>query len=310
MTMQVKVRPFRPLALSLRLSASALLVVGLHASETTFPPTTVEVDLVFPRNESYAPSALFPIVFAFQNPALIPSLYPYLSFDVWYLDNLTAPPLLSDPVDLRQVNFFADGPTYVYKWIRQLNASDNGSPLPLRLMWSFDTTNCSGGGLAAAALPNSRAVDFTVKDGAGAPNLAMTPASSSNTTALCAAAGLSYFAFNVTGTVPAPEPSLGDLHPNRTTCAVLSDQQPYVVGNPCAAQLGSAAASSISAAITSAECGSYLALMGSAVVSCPPSSTATAKSAARWASGSRDQRLWHMAFLSAFWIVFLCYLYM
>src|SRR3978361_1099068 len=32
-------------------------------------PQTVEIDLIFPRNETYAPTAYFPIVFAIQNYA-------------------------------------------------------------------------------------------------------------------------------------------------------------------------------------------------------------------------------------------------
>lgn len=53
--------------------ASLLGAVG--AGAITFP-ATVEVDLVFPRNDTYTPAALIPIVFAIQNAQLAASLDP------------------------------------------------------------------------------------------------------------------------------------------------------------------------------------------------------------------------------------------
>lgn len=68
--------------------ASVLLAVLLpvvllgvaRVGATTFP-ATVEVDLIFPRNDTYGPSVLFPIVFAIQNIALAPSLDPSIDFE-------------------------------------------------------------------------------------------------------------------------------------------------------------------------------------------------------------------------------------
>jgi hypothetical protein len=65
-------RPNMPFFSLVALLPVVLLWVVVQADPTTFP-ATVEVDLIFPRNDTYAPSALFPIVFAFQNAALAPS---------------------------------------------------------------------------------------------------------------------------------------------------------------------------------------------------------------------------------------------
>ena len=41
----------------------ALLCWAVQIGTATFP-ATVEVDLIFPQNETYAPTAIFPLVFA------------------------------------------------------------------------------------------------------------------------------------------------------------------------------------------------------------------------------------------------------
>jgi len=55
-------------------------------AQSTFP-TTVEMDLIFPRNETYAPMDITPIVFAFRNSPGWTSLVPQLS---WRLINISS----------------------------------------------------------------------------------------------------------------------------------------------------------------------------------------------------------------------------
>jgi hypothetical protein len=45
----------------------------------------LEVDLVFPRNDTYAPTDSFPVVFAFQNAQLARYLNPRIDFLLWNL---------------------------------------------------------------------------------------------------------------------------------------------------------------------------------------------------------------------------------
>ncbi|KAJ5987856.1 hypothetical protein N7481_003066 [Penicillium waksmanii] len=47
----------------------------------------LEVDLVFPRNETYSPTEWFPIVFAFQNAERARYLNPGITYTFWDLDN-------------------------------------------------------------------------------------------------------------------------------------------------------------------------------------------------------------------------------
>ena len=64
-----------------------LLQLRCCAAKITFP-TTVEVDLVFPRNDTYAPSAIFPVVLAVHNAHAAVALDPNIR---WYIDRITPP---------------------------------------------------------------------------------------------------------------------------------------------------------------------------------------------------------------------------
>ncbi|KAF4439700.1 hypothetical protein F53441_12511 [Fusarium austroafricanum] len=44
---------------------------------------TLEIDLVFPRNETYSPTPMFPLVFSYRNPQLIPLLRPFILYQIW-----------------------------------------------------------------------------------------------------------------------------------------------------------------------------------------------------------------------------------
>lgn len=58
------------------------LLVWLSIAEVSYP-TTVEFDIIFPRNDTYAPTDLMPFIFAFQNPLVLPDLIQTLDFSVF-----------------------------------------------------------------------------------------------------------------------------------------------------------------------------------------------------------------------------------
>jgi hypothetical protein len=252
-------RPNIPFFSLVALLPVVLLWVVVQADPTTFP-ATVEVDLIFPRNDTYAPSALFPIVFAFQNAALAPSLDPGFELDLWDLTslNLTG---YSPALDLAWTNFSGSDPKYVYTFVTHPKASS------YRLEWAFGAGNCSdqGGTVELGGGFRSNSVEFTIQNGAQPPDLVAATAGAS-------CSNMSHFAFNLTGTLDIAVPAQYD---GRNTCAVFSDVQSLVAGNPCAVQVGSATASSISAALTATAC-----VAVSPVVSCPPTKNV--------ASGGRD----------------------
>ena len=49
------------------------------------PP--LKIDLIFPRNETYNPSPMFPIIFSYGNPEMIPLFEPIISYTVWNPSN-------------------------------------------------------------------------------------------------------------------------------------------------------------------------------------------------------------------------------
>lgn len=222
---------------------AALLLWMTHAGANTFP-ATVEVDLIFPRNDTYAPSAIFPIVFAFQNAALVPSLDPGLDLLLW---DSTGKELLPDQpyLNLQWNNFSGHDPTYVYTYVVGLNTSDGAAPASHALSWSLSSTNCSNdtGALVFGGGSSSTPVFFTIQSGAQKPDLVAGSAGSSS------CADMSHFAFNLTGTLDVGFPA---AHGGRNTCAVLSDA--LVVGDPCSARVNADTASSISAALTATAC--------------------------------------------------------
>lgn len=244
------------------LPVALLSTVAQWASATTFP-STVEVDLVFPHNDSYAPSTIFPIVFAFQNAALAPTLDPGFELSILQNGDVNSNVTYSPQLDLRNTNFSGSDPYYVYTFLSNINTTSDGNPTPYLLQWQFGAGNCSGPASGTSNITGgfrTMNVFFTIQNGAQVPDL-----TASADTSTCS--NISHFAFNVTDTLPVLDP--GEKYDGRNTCAVLSDEQPMPSGNPCAVQVGSATASSISAAMTATICAGP-----SPSVSCPPSKNA------------------------------------
>jgi hypothetical protein len=57
---------------------AGLMTAGDATATTTLTPGIFEVDLLFPRNETYTPQALMPVVFAMQNPTLASPLGAFI----------------------------------------------------------------------------------------------------------------------------------------------------------------------------------------------------------------------------------------
>jgi hypothetical protein len=230
------------------LSLIALLPVVLQwmtvqASAPPFP-ATAEIDLVFPRNTTYSASTLFPFIFAFQNAPLAPSLDPGFVLQLWDITtsnglNTTS---YSPSINVAYTNFSLADPTYVYSFLTDLK------PANYRLVWAFGASNCSldGGAVTYGGGFRDMGLQFTIQEGTQSivPDLV-----TATDNAGCGA--ISHFAFNLTGTLDIVLPA---QHDNRNTCAVFAEDQPLVQGNPCAVQIGSAIASSISADMTASAC--------------------------------------------------------
>ncbi|PYI02373.1 hypothetical protein BO78DRAFT_400579 [Aspergillus sclerotiicarbonarius CBS 121057] len=186
-----------------------------------------EVDLISPRNETYTPQALMPIVFALQNPPLASTLEAAISWQLWEGNNRTSPGSVTDGLlELALLNLTSSEPLFVDRFVNTLAYPDG----LWTFAWSLQIYNCSADERPARLISTNNTSIFTVSKSGQAPNLVAATSSD-----MCGT--MEAYAFNVT--------SVGDA------CGVLG---PSPTTNPCAATVNPAAASSISAAATAFAC--------------------------------------------------------
>jgi hypothetical protein len=221
----------------------------------------VEVDLIFPRNDTFAPSKLTPIVFAIQNPSLVQSINPVLSWNIEQRgvsanDSINT----SDLFHLSSLNYSNSDPYFLYESTGHLDSEGF-----FQFAWTIEYSNCSqdagtdAGTNAVTFTRNStrHSLYFTTKNGTSQPDLIA--ATDDNT----CAQSLSQ-AWNVTNLLNVPdEKSYGGA----PSCAVVPS--PTATASPCKVKISPSAASSISAALTSYACAAP-----SPQVSCPAAKNA------------------------------------
>ncbi|KAJ4854214.1 uncharacterized protein T069G_11193 [Trichoderma breve] len=207
------------------LLASLMTAMGAKSTYPTLP-ATLEVDLLFPRNETYAPSWLMPVVFAVQNSSLAVPLDVQIQWTMWEGNNTRSPGsiglggydvagdvagarstpknpyLISDAVNTIS---YPDG-VWTLAWYVQYNSCEYNDPEGPWTTYSENFTTV-----------------FTVSKSGKAIDLEAATSSD-----VCGAAQAQ--AFNITS----PGKCDSSFGPSPTT-------------NPCAATIDSAAASSISA---------------------------------------------------------------
>lgn len=246
-----------------RVSLSAMLrhtlLWAVLAGATTFP-TTVEVDFIFPRNETYAPSRLFPVVLAFKNTAVAPSMILYLSIGIWDTTDGPRTTLDGGPIDLKQFNFTSSDPVYVYTYLDNFDTTRGHPATTHMLTWEIGYSNCSSPDrwlTTGRGVTSGDVVEFTIQNNTQQPNDFVAALASNER-----CADRPSLAFNLSGTLP----------DGNSSCAVFSDahHDSLVAGKPCAVQASPAAASSIMANITTWACEAEL----SGVTGCPPKSAA------------------------------------
>jgi hypothetical protein len=241
-----------------------LLALGLLASLGAADTAGLgfgEVDVIFPRNGTFGPMTLTPIVFAFQNPAAIDQLYPYIKYGLWPADlpngNKT---LSSNLVDMHLPN--TTGPV---SFLQASIANTLNTENEWEFVWRMDWTNCSTPtnttsddqrGLVEKPEVTvgdywiGHSIRFTTEKGAKQPNLtALTTGDKCGDT--------SALAFNVTKTLRA---QAGYYEGKK--CAVLESPAPTTA--PCKVSIAPAAASSISSTLTAGQC-----IAPTPAISCP-----------------------------------------
>ncbi|BCS24216.1 uncharacterized protein APUU_40660S [Aspergillus puulaauensis] len=220
--------------------------------------SVLEVDLVFPRNETYEPTDRFPIVFAFQNAKLAKYLNPHIDYTIFNWANLPGNDGADWSHDLRTVNWSStNDPYFAYNFF-------SDSVLPegqWKMTWSVGWQSCNETAFSqqldtSAMVFNSttRGISFTIKK--SAPKVDLVSATADKTS--CSGESASdletgvAIPINVTGkTMEVPswvDWSGGD------TCAVVASSIPTPTVDPCRVKIDSAIEASMSAAWTAKLC--------------------------------------------------------
>jgi hypothetical protein len=253
-------------------SLSVLLLLDFLPKSLAQDSGIVEIDLIFPQNNTYAPAAFMPVVLAVQNP------HParYLNMHVnWYVQQLVAneniQPEGTQATELIEGQDFNNNSIYFYTdaiaGIATMEAS-------WEFGWRIETINCTavehylatGGSYGNLTVPQYNTIIFSTKAGASSPNLVAASAEPA-----CAANNQS-FILDVTGQMNLTRPinETAGLHGGYTQCAALDTPSSTLTANPCVPTINASAASSISSAATFARCSLN---STQTAISCPPKKT-------------------------------------
>ncbi|KAA8646333.1 hypothetical protein EYZ11_013272 [Aspergillus tanneri] len=272
-----------------------LVALSLVVALGTADPTGLgfgEVDVVFPRNDTFELMPLMPIVFAVQNPAAIGQVYPTLEYMVSSLDTPSEDKIHWAQLPIRRLPANETTTTFLHDGLANRLNTEN----MWEFAWTMRWTNCSTSD-NGTAFDDDHGLDdqdgfhrrtsspyqsfiFTTAKGGRQPNLTAISIGDDcgRTQAL---------AFNVTQTLKVPTgPLRGD---GVSSCALLASPAP--TPRPCKVSVAPEAASSISSTLTHAEC--YAA---TPAVSCPPKSDGAA------VHGPSAQVAWWTA--SSAWLIY------
>jgi hypothetical protein len=235
------------------------------AESTVTYPATVEFDVVFPANKTYAPAPVFPIVFAVQNlAAATPSTLIQIQ---WTLIKINEYRIHTDLITMPNTN--SSDLYYINLWTSWLNGTASAGAYGLS--WEFTYNNCTEPGLDVGVDTGFEGLtrnftrgsfEFTIEPGAQQPDLGadLDACPAQNAT------------IEITGTMPVRWEPLQPRH----VCGILATEQPPAT--PCVARMNEAAASSIAAELTASACATGLSTPPALTIGCPPPTQTTEKS--------------------------------
>ncbi len=203
------------------------VLLALQASLLAAQAAVVEVDLIFPRNDTYAPGPFMPVVFAIQNSAIAAPLDMIITWNIYQLPGNNG---FSGVIDIGKTNFTGTDPFFAADYAQRLNGTEAG----WSILWSLSFANCSEnfqGGATVTKTSETRHLLFSTKPGAPAPNLVQSPSACVNSTGV---------AIDTAGTLPIDKWDNND----HDSCLVLASP-PIVASNSCAVIVDEATASSI-----------------------------------------------------------------
>ncbi|KAL0471486.1 hypothetical protein QR685DRAFT_519331 [Neurospora intermedia] len=204
----------------------------------------LEVDLLFPRNETYAPTEWIPYVFSIQNAKLAKYLVPLIRYDVW---NLTegGGSFGYTHQNLRWANWSSHDPYFVHHFHSGLQEGR------WRLNWEFGYASCNEHwtGLSSVGDPVNYnrtvgSIEFTIQ--AGGPAVDVVAATANDKTC----SNENGVAINITGKTREVPPLNEEMPDN--TCVVVGSPQP--TPTPCQVKVDSAVAASMTASLRAKLC--------------------------------------------------------
>ncbi|KAL2825511.1 hypothetical protein BDW59DRAFT_179876 [Aspergillus cavernicola] len=234
--------------------ASWLLAALLGALASAV--SVVEVDLVFPRNETYSPTEAFPVVWAIQNSAKAQLLNPHVTYRINSWGNSSVRIDRTYPIDVFEANLSSSDPYLFYRFHEAL------TPGKWWLTWQVHYQTCdvetltshypfSDAGVFSNTAGWSRM--FTISNSTSAPDKEVDlVAATANDSCLD---DLNAVVINVTDTTMQSPANLN--YADRDTCAVTTNSTsgtPVHTPNPCGVSITPEMAASISANLTYRRC--------------------------------------------------------
>lgn len=193
----------------------------------------VEVDLVFPRNETYAPSDRIPVIFAIQNSSLASFVQPEIYVSVRDLNNGNEFGSSFRYSRMRWANFSSHDPYFEYQTFGDFDVEGHWA-----LLWDVSYSGCSSGRLFHNT--STRKTIFTTKNDAQKVDL-VTPADSS-------CDSQNGVAMEITKTMSVRAEQQWD---GGETCAALA---PTPTPNACQVKIDSSTAASIASSLELRRC--------------------------------------------------------
>lgn len=209
----------------------------------------LEVDLVFPRNDSYVPTEKFPVVFAFQNAQRARYLNPSIQFLIWNLQTDDTSLTLSHEFGWK--NWTED--TYLAHKVMSFPDREGRYKVSWTLYWaSCDEDTFENPDRMPRMIHNfttTWATYFTIDN--SAPKVDLVAATANKT---CPGEyGVTINITDKTMNVPLSVQWSGRAG-NNDTCAVVANSTPTPTPDPCKVHIDKAAVASIEASVTARIC--------------------------------------------------------
>ncbi|KAJ5922027.1 hypothetical protein N7516_009730 [Penicillium verrucosum] len=198
----------------------------------------LEVDLILPRNDTYPPSPIFPIIFAVQNPSLAKSFQPMITLQVEQVDGNFS---TTDTFKLWESSNDTSNTRFLTWGTSKFDFEGN-----FRFTWDLSMDRCSldkeTDEVNFGRFSEFQSLYFTTKNGTSSADFVA--ATDDDTCDKALAQAINYADVSK---LPATESTYGP------SCLVEPTTLPKTT-NPCNAKINSSAAASMSAAMTSIAC--------------------------------------------------------